>query len=147
MDLKKALGASGAASATRIGLYLPDSDRDGAPVAHLEEWIEMAMGVFADVNGGATRLPLAYGIWKPQTGGKTVREATTVVYSFIRDRARFDANVDRLTAFIHSFGKHANQGEVMVEFSGEVRRRGARGFVSRAYFIDNYPQAGPPPFA
>jgi hypothetical protein len=125
---------------------LPDRDRDGAPVRHLEAWIEMAMGVFTDVNGGATRLPLAHGMWKPQSGGKTVREATTVVYSFIRDRARFNANVGRLTTFIHSFGKHANQGEVMVEFSGEVRRRGERSFVSRAYFIDEYPKAGEKPF-
>ena len=51
--------------------------------------------------------------------------------------------MERLAAFIHSFGKHANQGEVMVEFSGDVPER---GFVARAYFVDKYPKAGPKPF-
>lgn len=142
MDLGEALGASGLASLQRFSLYLPDSDRDGAPVPQLEQWSAVAMALFADVNGGATRLPMAQGIWKPE-GGAEVREATVVVYSFIRDTARFEANIERLAAFIHTFGKHARQGEVMVEFSGEVA---GRGFVSRAYFIDEYPKAGPKPF-
>jgi hypothetical protein len=30
-------------TAPRFSLYLPDSDRDNAPVARLEEWIETAM--------------------------------------------------------------------------------------------------------
>ena len=72
-----------------------------------------------------------------------MREPTHLVYSYIRDEKRFEANLERLVRFIHSFGKHANQGEVMVEFSGEVP---GRGFVSRAYFIDEYPKAGERPF-
>lgn len=143
VDLKTALGATTGASATKFSLYLPDSDRDGRPVHEIEQWIGAAMSLFAQVNGGATRLPVAQGIWQPESGGEVVREATSVVYSFIRDRARFDANLGRLTGFIHSFGKHARQGEVMVEFAGEVL---GRGFVSRAYFIDDYAKAGPPPF-
>lgn len=88
-------------------------------------------------------LPPAQGIWKPEAGAEAVREATGVVYSFIRDARRFEAGLPRLTAFNHTFGRQANQGEVMVEFSGEVP---GRGFVSRAYFVDHYPMAGPPPF-
>lgn len=143
MDLTQILGASQAPNLQRFSLYLPDSDRDNAPVPRLEEWIEAAMLVFADVNGGTTRLPLAQGIWKPENCGATVREATTIVYSFIRDTDRFERGVERLAVFAHTFGKHANQGEVMVEFSGEVS---GRGFVSRAYFIEAYPKAGESPF-
>ena len=141
MDLKQALGATEAASAQRFSLYLPDSDRNGAPVPRIDDWIGAAMRLFADINGGATRLPTAQGIWNPGSG-EPVREATSVVYSFIRDTTHFEANLPRLSAFIHTFGKHADQGEVMVEFSGEA----PGGFVSRAYFIDRYPNAGPPPF-
>jgi hypothetical protein len=143
VDLQSALGATTGASATRFSLYLPDSDRHGQPVPQLEQWIDVAMTLFADINGGATRLPVAQGIWKPDGRGEIVREATNVVYSFVRDRTRFDANLERIAVFIHSFGKHANQGEVMAEFAGEVP---GRGFVSRAYFIDKYPKAGPKPF-
>ena len=147
MELKDVLGATGEASAQRFSLYLPDKDRDGATVPRHEDWVEAAMTIFADVNGGATRLPTAKGIWKPETGD-VVREATSVVYSFIRDTGAFEAGLDRLARFIHTVGKHANQGEVMVDFAGEVPA-GAGGelrFVSRAYFIDEYPKAGAPPF-
>lgn len=143
MDLGEILGAAQAASLQRFSLYLPDSDRDGAPVPRLEEWIEAAMLIFAEVNGGATRLPLAQGIWKPEDGGATVREATTIVYSFIRDTERFERGVEKLAVFAHTFGKHAKQGEVMVEFSGDVL---GRGFVSRAYFVEDYAKAGARPF-
>jgi hypothetical protein len=101
------------------------------------------MNLLAEINGGATRLPVAQGIWKPDQGDETVREVTSVVYSFVGDRSRLDANLPRLARFLHSFGKQTNQGEVMVEFSGEVP---GRGFLSRAYFIDRYDKAGPPPF-
>ncbi|HEX8639776.1 MAG TPA: hypothetical protein VF704_01330 [Allosphingosinicella sp.] len=141
MDLEKALGAGKPASVQKFSLYLPELDRDGAPVPEIERWIEAALWIFGEINGGATRLPVAQGYWRPSSGAP-VREPTNVVYSYIRD-GRFEANLDRLVRFIHSFGKHANQGEVMVEFSGEVR---GRGFVSRAYFIDKYPKAGPRPF-
>jgi hypothetical protein len=142
VDLQTALGATTGASATRFSLYLPDSDRDGQPVPQLEQWIDVAMALFADINGGATRLPVAQGIWKPDRGGEVVREATNVVYSYIGQQRIFEANLDRLVRLIHSFGKHAKQGEVMVEFSGEVGRGDARRFVARAYFIDEYPKAG-----
>jgi hypothetical protein len=143
VDLGHALGAASLASLQRFSVYLPDSDVDGAPVPQLEQWIAAAMTLFADVNGGATRLPAAQGVWRPESGGREVRETTAVVYSFIRDTARFEANIGRIAVFIHTFGKHARQGEVMVEFSGDVPER---GFVSRAYFIDRYEKAGPPPF-
>lgn len=142
MDLEKALGAGKPATLQKFSLYLPDRDRAGAPVERFEEWQSAAMDLLADLNGGATLLPPAQGIWNPEAG-EPVREATSVVYSFIRDGERFQAGLPRLAAFLHTFGKHANQGEVMVEFSGEVP---GRGFVSRAYFIDDYPLAGERPF-
>jgi hypothetical protein len=143
VNLEEALGAGRLASLQRVSLYFPDRDRSGAAVPQLEQWLGTAMSLFADVNGGATRLPVALGLWKPEGGGAIVQENTTVVYSFIRDTLRFEANIERLAAFIHSFGRHANQGEVMVEFAGEVP---GRGFVSRAYFIDDYAKAGAKPF-
>jgi hypothetical protein len=142
MDLAKALGTGEPASLQKLSLYLPERDNTGEPVPDIELWIEGAMAIFTEINGGATRLPVAMGYWKP-AGGALVREPTNVVYSYIRSARQFEANLDRLVSFIHSFGKHAKQGEVMVEFSGEVR---GRGFVSRAYFVTEYPKAGKKPF-
>lgn len=134
-DLQKALGASRAATLQKFSLYLPGRDRDGAPVRSTEAWHEAAMTLFADVNGGATLLPPADGIWNPEGGGEMVREATRVVYSFIRDGEKFERDIDQIAVFIHSFGKHAKQGEVMVEFAGEVPGGGScRGLISSASF-------------
>jgi hypothetical protein len=63
IDLQTALGATTGASATMFSLYLPDSDRDGQPVPQLEQWIDVAMTLFADINGGATRLPFGFHPW------------------------------------------------------------------------------------
>ncbi|HEX8263564.1 MAG TPA: hypothetical protein VF547_11885, partial [Allosphingosinicella sp.] len=117
MDLQEALGASRAATLQKFSLYLPDRDRDGAPVPHLDAWHAAAMTLFAEVNGGATLMPPADGIWNPEGGGEMVREATRIVYSFVRDGEKFERDIEQLAVFIHSFGRHSKQGEVMVEFA------------------------------
>jgi hypothetical protein len=141
VNLEKALGAGKPASVQKISLYLPERDSDNAPVPDIEKWIESAMWLLGEINRGATRLPAAQGYWHP-TGSW---ETTHVVYSYIGEQKIFEANLDRLVRFIHSFGKHARQSSVMVEFSGEVGRGAARRFVARAYFIDKYDKAGPEP--
>lgn len=123
MNLEKALGAGKPASVQKISLYLPERDNAGDPVPDIEKWVEAAMWLFGEINRGATRLPVAQGYWKPESG-EPVREPTHVVYSYIGKQRIFEANLDRLVRFIHSFGKHAMQN--MVEFSGEVGRGGAR---------------------
>ena len=142
MNLEEALGAGKPASVQKISLYLPERDRDNAPVPDIEKWIEGAMWLLGEINRGATRLPAAQGYWQPSQSWET----THVVYSYV-DRPRvFEANLDRLVRFIQSFGKHAKQYSVMVEFSGEVGRGEARRFVARAYFVEEYPKAGERPF-
>jgi hypothetical protein len=143
VDLERELGANGQASTQKFSLYIPDKDRHGNPVPERERWIAAAMRLFAEINDGATRLPTAQGIWDPPGEDPPVEEATDVIYSFIIDAARFEANLERLAVFIHSFGKHTDQHTVMVEFAGEVP---GRGFVSRAYFISDYTMAGERPF-
>lgn len=143
MDLEKELNAKSPPSTQKFSLYIPDKDGDGNDVPHREDWIAAAMRLFAEINRGATRLPTAQGIWDGGEGGPPINEATDVVYSFILDPAAFEAGIRRIAVFVHSFGKHAKQNTVMVEFSGEVP---GRGFVSRAYFISDYTLAGPPPF-
>lgn len=136
MDLQKELGAREAATVNKISIYLPDHDRIGAPVPSIDEWIEAGLSVMAEIAGGATLLPPAQGVWNPEDG-ETVREDTSVIYSFIRDWPKFAANVRRLRAFLHTFGQQTNQGEVMVEFTGETEG----GFLSRAYYISEYEEA------
>jgi hypothetical protein len=136
MDLKKLLGATEAASIEKISIYLPDKDKFGVLIPDHGVWIEAAMTVMAQVNGGATCLPPAIGVWRSDEG-VLLKEGTTVVYSYIRDPAQFLANVARLKMFLQMFGQETQQSEIMVEFTGEKDD----GFISRAYFIRDYRSA------
>ena len=50
--------------------------------------------------------------------GTAINEHTVIVYSFIRDRAAFEAGIDRLKWFMHRFGRETGQGEVVFEVAG-----------------------------
>lgn len=131
MDLKEALGATEAATADRFAIYLPDRDSEGEPI-EIDAWIETALTIMTEINGGSTRLAPSIGMYN--NNGKIIRENTTVVYSFIRDADNFIANLPRIKKFLHTFGYETRQQEVMVEFSGES----SGSFFQRAYMISDY---------
>ena len=133
MDLKEALGAREAASSQKFSIYLPDRDSENNEVPGFEAWVDAALALMIDINGGATKLPPAVGVWRSQGGAET-RENTSIVYSFIRDPDGFESGIGQIAAFLHKFGRETGQGEVMVEFEGEQGDR----YVSRSYFIDEY---------
>jgi hypothetical protein len=129
-DFQARLRASQAASVQKLSLYLPNKDKDDQTVAHLEDWIDAAINLLTDINGGSTRMPVAKGTWAMRDG-RVLKEDTTVVYSYIEEPDEFDARFEEITTFVHKFGRSTRQDSVMVEFSG-----GDEGFfVSRAYFI------------
>lgn len=136
VDLKEALGANDAPCLDRFAIYLPNKDDQENPVPGFEQWVESALYMMAEINGGTTKLPAAEGLWRGDHGG-VVREDTNVIYSFLRKPASFEANLERIKIFLHSYGKFASQGEVMAEFTGT----GAKGHTHRSYFITEYPDA------
>ena len=64
-----------------------------------------------------------------------VKPGTAAV--FLRHPRQFELNIGRIRAFLHSYGRSTNQGEVMVEFAGAQDDQ----FQVRAYFIAEYPDA------
>ncbi|MEO6536624.1 MAG: hypothetical protein ABIT47_02935 [Candidatus Paceibacterota bacterium] len=91
----------------------------------MDDWVDGAVQVLTDINGGSTKLPAADGSWKDKDG-KILIDRTVVVYSFIRDPDVFEQRFEEIAAFVHEFGKSANQESVMIELSDG----------HRAYFID-----------
>lgn len=129
-NLQALLRASAAASVQKLSIYIPNKDKNNQVVHKSEDWIDAAVELLTDINGGSTRMPLARGTWL-RRGGHVIKEDTTVVYSYIEDPDEFERRIKEITAFLHRFGKATNQDSVMVEFSG-----GDDGyFVSRAYYI------------
>lgn len=133
-DLAAALGAEAQVSVQKITIYLPNKDKENAPLENLEVYIQVGMEILSRINSGVTRMPVAQGMWIGD-GDKEVYEDTTVIFSYIRDVDAFINGIHEVSEFLHRFGQDTNQGEVMVEFSGEEIDS---GFFERAYFIRNY---------
>jgi hypothetical protein len=136
-SLGRELGVEGKAGAWRIALYFPDRDRAGNPVA-IETYIRGCMRVLTDVNRGVTRLPYAIGTWleempegDDQAEREPVEENTTVVYSIIFDPDRFADMFKFIKRAFFLFGKDTNQGELFLEYSGELQER----YFNHAYRI------------
>ena len=129
IEFGKRLHASEQASIQRVALYLADTNKHREPVPNLDYWVEGAVHLLTDINFGCTRLPAAYGSWRSESG--TTFEHAIVIYSYIRNPTRFEQRLNEIVAFVHRYGKEAEQEAVMVELSG-----GAYGnYFSRAYFV------------
>jgi len=115
-DLTAALGADDATSPQCFTIYVPNKDRDGQPIADHRAWVEEAIGLMCEINGGATAMPPVDGAWKNEQG-IVIRESPVVVYSYIAAES-FVASLPRIREFLHRMGRRTNQGEVAVEYDG-----------------------------
>jgi hypothetical protein len=116
LDLGKELGATQEPSAQRLTLYIPNKDRDGRPVDDHEKWTKEAQELLTEIGDGATAFPPVDGTWR-KPDGTDLWEQTKLIYTFI-DPDKLVANISRLRAFLHRFGRETNQGKVVFEFDG-----------------------------
>jgi hypothetical protein len=117
------LGVSRLVVHRRFTLYIPDKNRHGQYIDS-DTWISRAMQLLTEINGGATALPAARGMWKDDRGN-ILDERTVIVYSFIKPE-RFFERLPVIRAFLHRFGRETDQGEVLIEYG------------SSAMWIDEY---------
>jgi hypothetical protein len=85
-----------------------------------QQWVKDARALLTLIGGGATAFPPADGTWAGDDG-KVIWELTRIVYSFVIPE-RFTAHIKELRKFVHRFGRETNQGEVVVEFDGNLYR-------------------------
>jgi hypothetical protein len=129
-DLGQALGADDSTSPQCFTIYVPNKDRDGRPIPDQQTWVEEAIALMCEINGGATAMPPVDGAWKNEKG-EVIRENPVVVYSYVAAEA-FTAALPRVREFLHRLGRRTDQGEIAVEFNG------------RFYHIRRYdPEGGP----
>jgi len=115
-DLGKELGATEAPSAQRLTLYIPNKDCVGGLIDDHEEWTNEAQGLLTEIGGGATAFPPLDGTWR-KPDGSDLWEQTKIIYTYV-DPDKLAANMPRLRAFLHRFGRETNQGKVVFEFDG-----------------------------
>jgi hypothetical protein len=116
LDLGKELGATEEPAAQRLTLYVPNKDRFGGFIADHDRWTAEAQELLSAIGGGATAFPPVDGTWR-KPDGSTLWEQTRIIYTFI-DPDKLAANLPRLRAFLHRFGRETDQGEVVFEFGG-----------------------------
>jgi hypothetical protein len=120
IDLAATLGAELGYSKRSFSVYIPDKDKSGKPVPNQPQWIEEAIQLLCEINGGATAMPPVDGGWM-NDDGVIIREKPVVVYSYIR-AAAFVAGLNRIREFLHRMGRETNQGEIAFEFDGQFYR-------------------------
>ena len=130
IDLAKILGTLKESSVQQLVLYIPNRDKNGKEIKHLQDWIREAQKILTIIGEGATTMPFADGAWLKE---KTVEnigelkdkdmlwEKTTIIYTYI-SADRLEENLKSLREFLHRFGRETNQGEVVFEFDGKFYR-------------------------
>ncbi len=128
IDLEKILGATEDAFVQQLTLFIPDKDQNGRKIKNISKWIRTAVDVLTIIGKGCTALPPADGTWLKNDTIKIieelkskdiVREKTTLISAYVYPE-RFENNCQLLRDFLHEFGRETNQGEVVVEFYGEL---------------------------
>jgi hypothetical protein len=127
-DFGKELGATDRPSGQRLTLYIPNKDRHGGLIADHERWCKEAQELLTAMGGGATAFPPVDGTWR-KPDGSSLWEQTKIIYTYV-DPDKMAANLPRLRALLHRFGRETDQGEVVFEFDGMF------------WPIDQYDQAG-----
>jgi len=100
----------------RFAIYIPNKDRDGAPV-NQTTWIDAALWLLTDIAGGATAMPPVTGAWRNPQTGQVVIEEPVVVYAYVKPEP-FVARLPDLAAFVRRMGRESNQGAIALEFGG-----------------------------
>lgn len=105
--------------ARRFVMYLPDNNRFGERIDNIEDSVKEACLILVQLNGGATRLPPAQGLWFNKTDNCLVRETTHIVFSCVTGSAFFH-HLQAIRAFIERFARETNQESIAVEFDGSI---------------------------
>ncbi len=113
------LHASHRIPARRFIIYLPDNDRYGWRIENIEEWVREACLLLTRLNGGATRLAPAQGLWFNEQENRLICETTHIIFSCVTGTA-FLENLEVIRAFIARFSRETNQDSVAVEFDGSI---------------------------
>lgn len=82
LDIGAAFGATHV-QGQRFAIYIPNKDRNGAPVAQ-SAWINKALlQLLSRAGGGATAMPPVTGAWLNPESGEPIIEEPVVVYSYV----------------------------------------------------------------
>ena len=140
MEIGKLLRAKDDTSVPdKFTIYIPDRDRKQRAIKDIGTWIDSAVQLMVDINGGCTRLAVAKGHWVTDTE-EFVAEDTTIIYSYLLRPENFESDFYRIIEFFHAFGRETDQDALFAEmsyFDGE-------NYVQEAFEIPHANYLAPP---
>jgi hypothetical protein len=104
--------------ADRFAVYIPEQDSDGNSIglSVQEDWINRVLGLFTEINGGATAMPPIRGAWLNRETGTVVIERPILVYTYI-DLIPFKSRITEINQLLREMGEATGQKEVAIEFN------------------------------
>ncbi len=129
-SVESILGSTHPKGGEQVTLFIPNKDQLGRALDQ-DHWADEALKALGRLFRGATAFPPGKGVWRDDArGGKLLQEITVMVVSYV-PRAELKNNLPALRAFLHRFGREANQGEVGIIINGSYygisRFDGSRG--------------------
>lgn len=132
MNIAELLHAEEAGRPQKFSIYIADRDGANNPV-EVGHWLDRAVHLMTQINGGCTRMPVSKGAWIHRTTGAKIIDDTVIIYSYLFDPERFVSEFHYIVELLHEYGHATGQDSVMAEFSGWSERD--QSYVSEAYFI------------
>ena len=121
VDIAEAFGADGGVSTERISIYIPDKEQNDNEIGNQRKWVLEALRLLGQINGGATAMPPAEGVWL-NDDGEEIQEHPVVVYSYVLSVEALVDGIPRIREFLHRMGRETNQGEIAFELAGQFLR-------------------------
>ena len=108
-NIKRTLGATYPVGASQVVVFIPDRNRENAPIDQ-QRWVDEALSVMGIVFRGATAFPPGHGVWRDdEAGGRLLKEETVMVVSYVDPKLMTGANLRSLREFLHRFGRETQQ--------------------------------------
>lgn len=100
----------------KFTIYIPDRDRKQRAIKNIGTWIDSAVQLMVEINGGCTRLAVAKWHWVTDTK-EFIAEDTTIIYSYLLKPEIFKSEFYRIVEFLHAFGRETKQDALFAEMS------------------------------
>jgi hypothetical protein len=121
VDIASQLGAQQDVSHQILTLYIPDKDRHNKEIGVQRKWVLEAAELLIIMGGGVTIMPPTEGGWLDEENNIIIWERPIIVYTYVKPD-KFHKCLPQLREFLHRMGRDTNQGEIVVEFDGELHR-------------------------
>lgn len=100
--------------AVLVVLFVPSVERDGVTAIDQERWVDVALGTFGQLFGGATAFPRAKGVWRDdEAGGVLIMDQPVIIHCYTTpDDIADPVRLRQLGEFCRRMGRETRQGEI-----------------------------------